>query len=123
MLGDSTDQAVVAEIGRRVAAHRVAMRLNQNEFAERAGVGRSTVQRIESGESIQLLSLVKILRALGRVEGLDALLPPSLRTPLIDLERERAKGRRQRVRRRAGEDAVGQGRAEPTWSWGDEDAS
>lgn len=115
MLSEMTDQAVVAEIGRRVAAHRVAMRLNQNDLAQRAGVGRSTVQRIESGESIQLLSLVKILRALGRMEGVDALLPPSLRTPLLDLERER--NRRRRVRRKAKEAVPGDGEA---WAWGDE---
>jgi transcriptional regulator with XRE-family HTH domain len=118
MLHEMTDQAVVAELGRRIAAHRVAIRLNQAELAERAGVGRSTVQRIESGDSIQLLSLVKILRALGRMEGLDALLPPALRTPLLDLERER--GRRRRVRRKAGQGASGDGQ---TWTWGDEGGS
>jgi transcriptional regulator with XRE-family HTH domain len=117
MLTEMTDRAVVAEIGRRVAAHRVAMRLNQNDLAERAGVGRSTVQRIESGESIQLLSLVKILRALGRMEGLDVLLPSSLRTPLLDLERERSRQRRVRHSRGREETRDGDGEA---WTWGDE---
>lgn len=119
MLNEMTDVALVAELGRRVAAHRIALRLSQAEFAERAGVSRSTVQRIETGESIQLLSLVKILRALERIDALDALLAPRVRMPLVDLERER--GRRRRVRHRAKEGrAPDRDESAPPWSWGDE---
>jgi len=91
-----TDNAVLAEIGRRTAEHRVARGLTQSEFAERAGVTRSTIQRVESGGSIQLTSFVKILRALNRVDALDNVLTPEVRSPLAELER--ARSRRQRVR-------------------------
>lgn len=133
-----TDDAVVLELGGRVAAHRLARNLTQGEFAQLAGVGRSTVQRIERGESIQLSSFVKLLRALDRLDGLDALLSATVRSPLADLERER--GRRQRARRSGGTgtprgqrlgrparppvpDPEGDSPVDAPWVWGDEDGA
>lgn len=119
MLSEITDAAIVRELGRRVALHRVARDLTQEELADAAGVGRSTVQRIEGGESIQLTSFVKLMRALDRLEALDGVLAASLRSPLADLERER--GRRRRVRHgRAERDAVAAD--DGAWTWGDEAA-
>lgn len=113
-----TDEAVVRELGRRVAGHRVARNLTQGEFAELAGVGRSTVQRIEGGESIQLTSFVKLLRALERLDALDAVLAAEIRSPLAELERERRRRRRVRHGRR---DEVRAAEAEgAAWTWGDE---
>lgn len=114
-----SDAAIVAELGRRLAAHRVARSLTQAEFADRAGVARSTVQRIERGESIQLASFVKILRALGRVDALDAVLAPNVRSPLADLERDRS--RRKRVRHGSGGQRPGGDAGTAPWTWGDEE--
>lgn len=111
------DLAVVSELGRRLATHRMARNLTQSEFADQAGVARSTVQRIEGGASIQLSSFVKLLRALDRLDGLDAVLTPEVRSPLADLERQRAV--RQRVRHPrggSGDATVSEGGA---WTWGD----
>lgn len=117
-LGPSTtDAAVVTEIGRRLARHRIARDLTQAEFAERAGVGRSTVQRLEGGESIQLTSLVRILRALDLLEGLELLVPEGVASPLAELERAQRRPR-MRVRHRDGDPGV-HGEGGP-WRWGDE---
>ncbi len=113
-----SDDGVVAELGRRVATHRAARDLTQSEFADEAGVGRSTVQRLERGDSIQLLSLVKILRALGRLDALDAVLAPDVRSPLVELERERSRRQRVRHRRERGPGTTAAG--ESAWTWGDE---
>lgn len=96
LLRSATDTEVVAELGRRVAEHRASFDMTQAEFADVSGVARSTVQRIERGESIQLVSFVKMLRALGRIDGIDALLTPESYSPIAELERQRR--RRQRVR-------------------------
>ena len=101
-----SDDVVVAELGRRLARLRGAQNLRQDEFAEKAGVGRSTIQRLERGESIQLTSFVKILRALDRLDALEAVFPEEMRSPLADLRRARSRDR-QRVRHRG---------AVPTWS-------
>lgn len=120
LLVDLADDAIVAELGRRIALHRAGLNLTQGELADRAGVGRSTVQRIERGDSIQLSSLVKLLRAVGRVDALDAVLAAELRSPVAELQRQRE--RRRRVRHRQGEQAQSpeDGSA---WAWGDEDES
>lgn len=111
-----TDAGVVEEVGRRLAVHRAVRNLTQDDLAEAAGVARSTVQRLERGDSIQLTSFVKLLRVLDRWEALEAVLPPEVRSPLAELERER--GQRQRVR---GKDrASGAADGARTWTWGSE---
>lgn len=99
LLRRMTDAEVVADLGRRVAEHRVARDMTQSDFADFAGVARSTVQRIERGDSIQLNSFVKILRAFGRLDGIDALLSPEIVSPIAELERTQR--RRMRVRKSA----------------------
>jgi len=74
--------------------------VTQAELAETAGVGHATVKRAEAGENIRLETIVKILRALGRVEALDSFLPEPLVSP-IRLADQRERGR-QRARRSLG---------------------
>ena len=101
LLRRMTDDQVVADLGRRVTDHRIARDMTQADFADFAGVGRSTIQRIERGDSIQLSSFVKILRALGRLDGIDALLAPEIVSPIAEMER--SERRRQRVRKSSGD--------------------
>ncbi len=85
-------------------------------MAAGAGVGQATVQRAERGESVQMTSMVKLLRALGLLGGLDAAVPESIDLPIAQLEREQRKIR-QRARRQS------RPQAEPgqePWKWGDE---
>jgi transcriptional regulator with XRE-family HTH domain len=111
-----TDTAVLAELGGRLARHRLQRNWTQAQTAVEAGVGQATVQRVERGESVQMTSMVKLLRALDLLGGLDGAVPESIDLPIAQLEREQRK-----VRRRA----RGPGRppAESTdrpWTWGDE---
>lgn len=102
LLRNMINDEIVAELGRRITDHRIARDMTQAEFADFAGVGRSTIQRIERGDSIQLNSFVKILRAFGRLEGIDALLPPEIVSPIAQLEQ--IERRRKRVRKSAASD-------------------
>ncbi len=113
----TSDDAVLAELGHRLEQHRVARNRTQAELADEAGIGRATLQRIERGESVQLASMVKLLRALDLLGGIDAAVPASIDLPIAQLERERRTPRRRaRGRRGAPPPATD---AEP-WSWGDE---
>jgi putative transcriptional regulator len=94
-----SDQAVLEELGRRVQIHRLNMNLTQAAVAEKAGVSRRALQKLESGESCTLLVLIRILRALGRLDALDAFLPEPGLSPLQlaklkGRERKRASGGR-----------------------------
>jgi transcriptional regulator with XRE-family HTH domain len=111
-----TDNAVLAELGRRLAQNRLARNWTQAEMAAEAGLGQATVQRAERGESVQMTSMIKLLRTLGLLGALDAAVPESIVLPIAQLERERRHARRR---------ASGRGRAagesgERPWTWGDE---
>jgi transcriptional regulator with XRE-family HTH domain len=112
----TTDAAVLAEIGRRLERHRLERNWTQARLAEEAGIGRATLQRAERGESVQMTSMVKLLRTLGLLGGLDVAIPASIELPIAQLERER-KGKRQRARGRGGQPAEA---AEKPWAWGEE---
>lgn len=118
-----TDSAVLAELGQRLARHRLERNWTQAELATLAGVGQATVQRAERGESVQMTSMVKLLRTLDLLGGLDAAIPQSIDLPIARLERERRKVRR-RARAARGPAQLPSGdREEPPWRWGDEPGS
>jgi len=112
-----TNDAVLVELGRRLERHRLESNRTQAEMAEEAGIGRATLQRLERGQSVQSVSLVKVLRALGLLQALDVALPETLELPIAELEREQRRGR-QRARARRGGPAAKL--AEQAWRWGEE---
>lgn len=118
-----TDAAVLAELGVRIARHRLERNMTQADLAREAGVGQATVQRLESGRSVQMTSMARILRTLGLLEALDVAIPESVRLPISELERERRKRavQRRRARRRAPpRHEASEERAGQAWAWGDE---
>ena len=100
-------------LGRRLARHRLNRNLTQAAVAAEAGVSTLTVQRIEQGHSSQAANLIRILRALGLLENLDALVPEPAISPV---QQARMRGR---IRQRASSRSD---RPEPPtdWAWGDE---
>jgi transcriptional regulator with XRE-family HTH domain len=110
-----SDDVVLARLGERLKQVRLRRDLTQRELATEAGVGATTVERIESGKSVTLANFVRVLGALGLQDELLDLAPePSLRPAELA---EQAGRRRQRVsprRRRAP--------AAPSapFAWGDE---
>lgn len=95
-----TTSEVLREIGSRLRGFRLQQNVTQADLAQRAGVGHATVKRAEAGENTRLETVVKILRALGRVEALEGFLPPPLVSP-IRLAEEQDRTRR-RARRSDG---------------------
>jgi transcriptional regulator with XRE-family HTH domain len=111
-----TDDAVLAELGRRLARQRLERNWTQAQMAAEAGLGQATVQRAERGESIQMTSMVKLLRTLGLLGALDAAVPESIVLPIAQLEREQRHARRRAGGRRRAAEELG----ERPWRWGDE---
>ncbi|MDE2294483.1 MAG: helix-turn-helix domain-containing protein [Gammaproteobacteria bacterium] len=105
-----TDASVLALLGRRLERHRIAAGLTQAALAERAGVSKRTLERIEAGQGSELASLLRLLRALNLLAGVDALIPEP---PASPLEALKLKGRtRRRVRSRAASPAPS-----GPWEW------
>jgi len=83
----TTDEAVIRELGKRLARHRLERNLTQADLAHEAGVNSRTISLIESGRSTTLGSLVRVLRALDILDALDQMLPASGPSPIEELER------------------------------------
>jgi transcriptional regulator with XRE-family HTH domain len=113
----NTDAAVVTELGLRIARHRRERNWTQADFAREAGVGQATVQRVERGRSVQMTTMVRLLRTLDLLGALDDAIPESVRLPIAELEREQRRKTRQRVRARRELPSETQGER---WTWGDE---
>lgn len=107
-----TDDAVLRELGDRLAAQRMERNITQAALAEKAGVSKRTVERLESGEvATQLSGFVRVCRALGLLERLEFFLPEPVPGPMERLKRQGRK--RQRA---AGRKAAAGTPAK--WTWG-----
>ena len=67
---------VASELGARVRKERLRQNLTQQTLADRAGVSRVTVRRMESDGTATLPNFLAILAALRRTRDLEALLRP-----------------------------------------------
>jgi len=119
----TTDAGVLAELGRRLERHRLERNLTQAEMAVQAGVGQATVQRAERGQSVQMTSMIKLLRTLGLLGALDLAVPESIELPIAQLEREQRKIRRRARGRRGGPSAAPAEATQDPWRWGREPGS
>ncbi len=106
-----TDEAILAEIGERIARRRLDLELTQAAVAEQAGIAKRTLERAEAGHSAQMSSLIRILRVLDGLPGLDRMLPEAGPGPMDLLKRK--------VRQRASRRRVSN-QPEKPWSWDDE---
>jgi transcriptional regulator with XRE-family HTH domain len=85
----ATDQEVLATLGERLAALRTERGLTQIEAAERSGLSRPTLSRAERGENATLHTLVRLLRAYGRLGALEDFLRPAEISPMDRLRKRR----------------------------------
>lgn len=107
-----TDDATLNELGDRIARLRLDRNQTQQQLADEAGLSRHTLLRLEDGHSVALSALLRTLRALELLDGLETLIPEPLPSPLQQLEREG--GRRQRASGTQADDGVDPGQ----WEWG-----
>jgi transcriptional regulator with XRE-family HTH domain len=100
-------------LGGRLARFRLANNITQQALAERAGISKSTLKRLEAGQNASLDTLIRLMQALDLGGRLESLVPDSGMRPM---ERLDTGGReRQRARPVQRPDP-----AERPWKWGDE---
>ena len=110
---ESTNTAILAELGLRLARARLSRNLKQEKLAQVAGISKSTVERMEAGQSVQLANFIRALAALGLAQNLESLLPDSVSSPLAQLKHRPKQRHRDSSERN---NATASGR----WTWGDE---
>lgn len=113
-----SDEAVLEEIGRRLARCRLNRNQTQAAVAREAGVARRTVSKAENGHVIDTHSLVRILRALDLLDQLDRFVPPPRVSPVALAEtrgRVRARASGRRGKKRPADEPSGKSE----WKWPD----
>ena len=95
-----TIKELAEERGNRVKDFRLRRRLDQAQVAELAGVSDRTVRILEQGLGSSVPTLLRVMKALGTLEGLEGLFPaaPSV-DPLAILKGEARPQRISRKRR------------------------
>lgn len=108
----STDDAILRELGKRLAHMRLNLNLTQEQLSKNAGVSKRTVERLEAGEvAIQFSGLIRVLRALNLLDRMDALIPEPTPSPIALMKLH------EKARRRA---RASTPPAPPKkWTWGD----
>ena len=108
-----TDDAILAEIGNRIARYRIDQQVTQADLAEQAGVSKRTVERVEAGASVQFSTDHPDLAGPGFIAGTGS---SDLRTTPRPMDLLKHKGKlRQRASSSQRSDKIPK-----KWSWGDE---
>ncbi len=95
-----TEKTALKELGERIRAHRIALNLSREAFAEKAGIGKNTLVRLEMGQSVSLSHLVKVLLQFGFAEALVDIVPDYSRSPMTLLRESQKLPQRQRAGRK-----------------------
>lgn len=99
MTGDKTSSEWVGELGQQLRDLRLRQNTDQRQLAKKAGVALNVVKNLEAGKGATVTSLVKVLRALSRVDWLGSLAPAVSISPLQMLK---ASPSRRRASKRKG---------------------
>lgn len=105
-----TTQEFLKIIGERIKLYRVYSGISQNELEEKTGVSKRTITRLESGNSVQMDNLIKILSALNLDENIKLLIPDQSIRPSAFLLNKKVN---QRVSRK--------NKKENDFKWGDQE--
>jgi putative transcriptional regulator len=109
---EMSDKAILKELGARISRYRLNKNMTQEALAAEAGVSRSALQRAESGTSIQLFKVVRVLRALNIADNLESFVPEPAASPLQQLKMNG------KIRQSARPSKKKDKKAE--WNWSDE---
>jgi transcriptional regulator with XRE-family HTH domain len=70
------------ELGRRMRQLRLSRNIDQRATAEKAGITRAALQNLEAGRGSSVRTLVRTLKALDYLEGIEMLAPQPTVNPL-----------------------------------------
>jgi transcriptional regulator with XRE-family HTH domain len=92
-----SDKALIEQIGAFVKHHRLRQNKTQEEVSEEAGISRSTLSLLERGETVNLITLIQILRVLDCLHIMDSFrvvetISPIELAKLEKKKRQRARG-------------------------------
>ena len=92
-----TEQAIAAEIGRRIEQMRLEKNLTQQQIADEVGLSRVSYRKLVAGSG-KFENFIAVLRVLGRLDLVEQFVPEVTFSPMEQLklkgrQRKRATGR------------------------------
>lgn len=83
-----TEDEALCEAGKRLAQIRLSRNITQQELAQRAGVSKRSLERLEAGEGgLRLYVFFAVCGVLGLMSGFESLLPEVQLSPQDILEK------------------------------------
>jgi len=109
-----SDDAILSELGHRLAQYRLNRNLTQEALAKEAGISERTLHRIEHGHPSHITNTIRILRALDMLGNLEALIPepaisPIQQVKMLGKKRQRASSPSEKSKQKS------------PWSWRDDE--
>jgi transcriptional regulator with XRE-family HTH domain len=96
-----TPEELQRELGERVRKLRLSRNMDQRTTSDKAGVSEKALRNLETGHGSTVETLLRTLKALDFVQGIEMLAPEVTIDPLALLRRSRSRPQ-QRVRRPRG---------------------
>lgn len=95
-----TEQEMYQKITKSLVCKRLALNILQRELAAKAGISVPTLVKLEAGQEVKVLTLFKIMRALGEFNRLNHLIIEEWESPkAIHEGNEKPERPRQRARK------------------------
>lgn len=84
-----SDTELLLKIGNKLKELRLEQNIKQKELAEKAGLSMFSISQMETGHNTSVQSIIQVLRALGKMEMLDAFIKNNKEedNPLADRQR------------------------------------
>jgi transcriptional regulator with XRE-family HTH domain len=86
------------ELGKRIRQLRLSRNLDQRSVAEKGGIARAALQNLEAGHGSSVQTLLRTLKALNFLEGIEILAPEPTINPLALLKTRKPPQRARRPR-------------------------
>ena len=80
-------QKYISELGNRIKLYRISKEMSQQDIADKMGISKRSVARLEQGNSVQIETLFKILLALDIGDNIEMLVPDQTKSPSYYLEK------------------------------------
>ncbi len=86
-------EEIAADLGERLRAQRLSQAFTQATVADKAGVSLRALRDLEAGRGSNVLTLVRVLKALGIEQGLEAIAPRPTISPMQMLTHPKGRAR------------------------------
>lgn len=84
-----TDSEILQKIGGKLKELRLEQNIKQKEIAERSGLSLFSISQMETGHNTSIQSIIQVLRALDRMDMLDAFIKESSENQSTSCDRQR----------------------------------